>query len=104
MQKYLKQLRPNKITDLIAMNALYRPGPMKYIDSFIKRKHGQEPITYDHESLEPILSETYGIMVYQEQVMKVSQVLAGYTLGRGYPSSCNGKKSKMRWISNKNIY
>ena len=81
MQKYLKQLRPNKITDLIAMNALYRPGPMKYIDSFIKRKHGQEPITYDHESLEPILSETYGIMVYQEQVMKVSQVLAGYTLG-----------------------
>lgn len=81
MQKHLKALKPNKITDIIAMNALYRPGPLQFIDTFIKRKNGEEEIIYDHPCLEPVLNETYGIMVYQEQVMKVSQVMAGYSLG-----------------------
>lgn len=81
MQKHLKALQPNKISDIIAMNALYRPGPMKYIENFINRKHGKEKIIYDHPCLESVLDETYGIMVYQEQVMRVSQVMAGYSLG-----------------------
>ncbi len=81
MQKYLKQLKPNCLEDLIAMNALYRPGPMDYIDSYIKRKHGIEPIEYAHPMMEQLLKETYGIMVYQEQVMRVAQIIAGYSLG-----------------------
>jgi DNA polymerase-3 subunit alpha len=81
MRKYLKQLKPTTIEDLIAMNALYRPGPMDYIPSFIARKHGLEPIIYVHPLLEPILKNTYGIMVYQEQIMQCAQVVAGYTLG-----------------------
>jgi len=80
MQKYLRMLKPTCIEDLIAMNALYRPGPMENIPSFVRRKHGEEPITYPHPSLEPILSNTYGIMVYQEQIMQIAQVLAGYSL------------------------
>ena len=80
MQKYLRMLKPTCIEDLIAMNALYRPGPMENIPSFVRRKHGEEPITYLHPSLEPILSNTYGIMVYQEQIMQIAQVLAGYSL------------------------
>ena len=80
MQKYLRMLKPTCIEDLIAMNALYRPGPMERIPSFVRRKHGEEPITYLHPSLEPILSNTYGIMVYQEQIMQIAQVLAGYSL------------------------
>ncbi|HOV13142.1 MAG TPA: DNA polymerase III subunit alpha [Spirochaetota bacterium] len=80
MKKYLMKLKPTCLEDLIAMNALYRPGPMNFIDDYIKRKHG-EPVIYDHPLLEPILKETYGIMVYQEQVMKIAQVLAGYDLG-----------------------
>ncbi len=81
MQKHLKGLKPNKLSDIIAMNALYRPGPLQFIETFIKRKNGEEKIIYDHPCLEPVLNETYGIMVYQEQVMKVSQVMAGYSLG-----------------------
>ncbi len=81
MQKYLKKLKPNCIEDLIAMNALYRPGPMDYIDSYIARKHGKEKVIYAHPLLETVLKETYGIMVYQEQVMRTAQVIAGYTLG-----------------------
>ena len=81
MKKYLIKLRPNCLEDLIAMNALYRPGPMNFIDTYIKRKHLEEKVVYDHELLEPVLKETYGIMIYQEQVMKISQVLAGYDLG-----------------------
>lgn len=81
MQKYLKQLKPNCIEDLIAMNALYRPGPMDNIPTFIDRKHGRQKIVYDHPKLEPILKNTYGIMVYQEQVMQIAQAIAGYTLG-----------------------
>jgi DNA polymerase-3 subunit alpha len=81
MQKYLKDLKPTVFGDLIAMNALYRPGPLEYIPSFVKRKHGQEPITYDLDACEEYLEETYGITVYQEQVMLLSQKLAGFTKG-----------------------
>lgn len=82
MKKYLQQLKPDSINDLVAMNALYRPGPMKYIDSFIKRKHGIEKIEYPFPEMEEILRETYGITVYQEQVMLLSQKLAGFTKGQ----------------------
>ncbi|MCC8408885.1 DNA polymerase III subunit alpha [Mucilaginibacter sp. UR6-1] len=81
MQMYLRDLKPDKFEDLIAMNALYRPGPIEYIPNFIKRKHGQEPITYDLPEMEEYLSETYGITVYQEQVMLLSQKLGGFTKG-----------------------
>ena len=81
MQKYLRQLKPDKFGDLIAMNALYRPGPMEYIPTFINRKHGREPITYDLEGMKEFLAETYGITVYQEQVMLLSQHLAGFSKG-----------------------
>ena len=81
MQKNLRLLIPNNIEDLIAMNALYRPGPLQFIDTFIKRKQGTEDVEYPHEKLEPILKDTYGIMVYQEQIMQTAQILAGYSLG-----------------------
>lgn len=81
MQKYLRQLKPDKFEDLIAMNALYRPGPMEYIPAFIARKHGREPIKYDLPEMEEYLAETYGITVYQEQVMLLSQKLAGFSKG-----------------------
>lgn len=81
MQKYLRQLKPDKFEDLIAMNALYRPGPMEYIPLFINRKHGREPIKYDLAEMEEYLGETYGITVYQEQVMLLSQKLAGFSKG-----------------------
>lgn len=81
MQKYLRQLKPDKFEDLIAMNALYRPGPMEYIPQFINRKHGREPIKYDLAGMEEFLAETYGITVYQEQVMLLSQKLAGFSKG-----------------------
>lgn len=82
MQKYLRDLKPTVFEDLIAMNALYRPGPMDYIESFVKRKHGEEEIVYDIADCEEYLSETYGITVYQEQVMLLSQKLAGFTKGQ----------------------
>ena len=81
MQKHMKALKPTEFADLIAMNALYRPGPMEYIPSFIDRKHGREEITYDLPEMEEYLKETYGITVYQEQVMLLSQKLAGFTKG-----------------------
>ena len=81
MQKHLKDLKPTEFGDLIAMNALYRPGPMEYIPSFVKRKHGIEKITYDLDDCEEYLKETYGITVYQEQVMLLSQKLAGFSKG-----------------------
>jgi len=81
MQKHLKDLKPTVFDDLIAMNALYRPGPLEYIPSFIARKHGREPIIYDLPEMEDNLKETYGITVYQEQVMLLSQRLAGFTKG-----------------------
>ena len=81
MQKYLKELKPTEFADLIAMNALYRPGPMEYIPSYVKRKHGDEDIEYDLADCEEYLKETYGITVYQEQVMLLSQKLADFTKG-----------------------
>lgn len=81
MQKHLRALKPDKFEDLIAMNALYRPGPMEYIPDFIKRKHGQQEINYDLDDMEEYLAETYGITVYQEQVMLLSQKLAGFSKG-----------------------
>ena len=81
MQKYLKDLKPNFFADLIAMNALYRPGPLEYIPSFVARKHGDEEIKYDLPEMEEYLQETYGITVYQEQVMLLSQKLAGFSKG-----------------------
>ncbi|UII26541.1 DNA polymerase III subunit alpha [Fulvivirga maritima] len=81
MQKHLRALKPDKFEDLIAMNALYRPGPMEYIPNFIARKHGEEEITYDIEDMSEYLAETYGITVYQEQVMLLSQKLAGFSKG-----------------------
>ncbi|MBB6611208.1 DNA polymerase III subunit alpha [Pontibacter sp. Tf4] len=81
MRMYLKDLQPTNIEDLIAMNALYRPGPMQFIPNFINRKHGREEVEYPHELLEPILNYSYGIMVYQEQIMQTAQILAGYSLG-----------------------
>ena len=81
MQKYLKDLKPNVFADLIAMNALYRPGPLEYIPSFVTRKKGEEEIKYDLPEMEEYLKETYGITVYQEQVMLLSQKLAGFSKG-----------------------
>lgn len=82
MQKSLRSLKPNNIEDLIAMNALYRPGPLQFIETFINRKHGREDVEYPHPLLEPILKDTYGIMVYQEQIMQTAQILAGFSLGK----------------------
>ena len=81
MQKYLKDLKPTVFADLIAMNALYRPGPLEYIPSFVDRKNGNEEITYDLPAMEEYLKETYGITVYQEQVMLLSQKIAGFSKG-----------------------
>ena len=82
MREYLSKLKPDTIEDIIAMNALYRPGPMDNIPTFIARKRGEEVVAYDHPKLESILEPTYGIMVYQEQVMRIAQELAGFTLGQ----------------------
>lgn len=81
MQKYLRDLKPDKFDDLIAMNALYRPGPMAYIPNYIDRKHGREPIVFDTPEVEEYLKDTYGITVYQEQVMLLAQKLAGFSKG-----------------------
>ncbi len=82
MKRYLKQLKPSVFDDIIAMVALYRPGPMQFIDSFIKRKHGKEKISYLHPKMENALSNTYGVLVYQEQFMQISKDLAGFTGGQ----------------------
>ncbi len=95
MQKYMKELAPTAFEDLIAMNALYRPGPLEYIPNFIARKHGREPITFDLPAMEEYLQETYGITVYQEQVMLLSQKLAGFTKGEAdMLRKAMGKKKK----------
>ena len=95
MQKYLRELHPTVFEDLIAMNALYRPGPMDYIPSFIKRKNGKEPITYDIDCMEKYLKDTYGITVYQEQVMLLSRQLADFTRGESDAlRKAMGKKKK----------
>ena len=95
MQKHLRDLKPTVFEDLIAMNALYRPGPMDYIPSFIRRKHGEEPITYDIPIMEKYLKDTYGITVYQEQVMLLSRLLANFTRGESDAlRKAMGKKKK----------
>ena len=95
MQKYLRELKPTVFEDLIAMNALYRPGPMSYIPQFIRRKHGEEPITYDIPVMEQYLKDTYGITVYQEQVMLLSRLLADFTRGESDAlRKAMGKKKK----------
>ena len=82
MRKMLRDMRPDRFEDLIAAVALHRPGPMENIPQYLRRKHGDEPVSYPHPSLEPVLRETYGIPVYQEQVMQIAQLMAGYTLGQ----------------------
>ncbi|MDR2853810.1 MAG: DNA polymerase III subunit alpha, partial [Prevotellaceae bacterium] len=100
MQKYLKELQPTQFEDLIAMNALYRPGPMQYIPQFINRKHGREQITYDFPIMEKRLKDTYGITVYQEQVMLLSRDLAGFTRGQSDElRKAMGKKLKDKMAS-----
>ncbi len=81
MRDILKRFKPDQLEHLTALNALYRPGPMQMIDDFIKRRHGQTRVVYEHPALEPILKGTYGVMVYQEQVMQIASALAGFTLG-----------------------
>src|ERR1035438_3477476 len=91
----LRRARPSRLEDLTALNALFRPGPMKDIDDFIARKHGLKPVTYEFKELEPILQETYGIVVYQEQVMQIAHHLAGFTLGEAdLLRRAMGKKDK----------
>ncbi len=95
MRKYLRQLKPNRFDDLIAMNALYRPGPMDYIPEFIARKHGEKKIEYDLPQMKEILENTYGVTVYQEQVMLLSQKLAGFSRGQADNlRKAMGKKKK----------
>jgi DNA polymerase-3 subunit alpha len=95
MRDWLRKLKPTTISDLVAMNALYRPGPMEMIGDFIARKHGIEPIRYMHPTLEPILKETYGVIVYQEQVMKIASEIAGFSLAKAdLMRRAMGKKDK----------
>ncbi|HLQ04705.1 MAG TPA: DNA polymerase III subunit alpha, partial [Verrucomicrobiae bacterium] len=82
MRRHIRDLKPDRVEDVMAMVALFRPGPMDYIPTYIRRKHGQEPVTYAHPSLEPVLRSTYGVMVYQEDVMAVTQALAGFTMAQ----------------------
>lgn len=82
MKRYLKQLKPTEFNDLVAMNALYRPGPMQWIDDFIARKHGEKQISYQHEAMRPALENTYGVIVYQEQVMQISKDMCGFSGGQ----------------------
>jgi DNA polymerase-3 subunit alpha len=82
MRRHIRDLKPDRVEDVMAMVALFRPGPMDYIPSYIRRKHGQEAVTYAHPLLEPVLRSTYGVMVYQEDVMAVTQALAGFTLSQ----------------------
>ncbi len=97
MKKHLKELKPNRLEDLIAMNALYRPGPMEYIPRFIARKHGKEKIHYPLPCMKEMLEDTYGITVYQEQVMQLSQAMAGFTGGQAdsLRKAMGKKKRKM---------
>ena len=99
MQKYLRELKPDKFADLIAMNALYRPGPMAYIPQYVARKHGREEVVYDLDVMKEYLEETYGITVYQEQVMLLSQSIAGFSKGDAdVLRKAMGKKTARRWI------
>jgi len=105
MRKYIKDLKPNSISDIAAMIALYRPGPMEHIDRFIRSKYGKEKIKYPHEALKDILSETYGIIVYQDQVLKIAQAFGGYTLGEAdILRKAMGKKIKEVMVAEKDRF
>jgi DNA polymerase-3 subunit alpha len=96
MRESLKRLKPDRFEDIIAMVALYRPGPMDNIPTYINRKHGEEPVDYLHSLLEPILKETYGVIIYQEQVIQIAQAMGGYTLGQAdVLRRAMGKKDKV---------
>jgi DNA polymerase-3 subunit alpha len=105
MRDSLKRLKPDRFEDIIAMVALYRPGPMDNIPTYINRKHGEEPTDYLHPMLEPILKETYGVIIYQEQVMQIAQVLAGFSLGEAdLLRRAMGKKDKREMAKQKNRF
>jgi DNA polymerase-3 subunit alpha len=105
MRAYLKELKPTDLEDLIAMNALHRPGPMQFIPSFINRKHQREKVEFPHPLLEDILKPTYGIMVYQEQIMQVAQRMGGFTLGQAdLLRKAMGKKIKEEMEKNRAIF
>ncbi len=105
MRMYLKDLKPSNIEDLFAMNALYRPGPMDFIPSYIKRKHGQEKVEYPHEMLIPLLKDTYGIMIYQEQIMQAAQIMASYSLGAAdILRRAMGKKKPEEMAKQKSVF
>ncbi|MGD9899166.1 MAG: DNA polymerase III subunit alpha [Calditrichaceae bacterium] len=105
MQEYLRKLKPSRIEDLIAMNALYRPGPMSMIDDFIDRKYGRKKIEYLHPKLETILKETYGIIVYQEQVMRIASDLGGFSLAQAdLMRRAMGKKKKEVMAEQKKLF
>src|SRR5438876_4505051 len=95
MRRYVRELKPDRVEDVMAMVALFRPGPMDYIPTYIRRKHGEEPVTYAHPLLEPVLQSTYGVMVYQEDVMAVTQALAGFTLAEA-DVLCYAVRKKIR--------
>jgi DNA polymerase-3 subunit alpha len=98
MKDILRRYVPDRLTDLIALNALYRPGPMKMIDDYIDRKHGRKQVTYDLPELKEVLSETFGVIVYQEQVMQISNLVAGYSLGEAdILRRAMGRRSRRRW-------
>jgi len=92
MRRYIKELQPTKFADISAMIALYRPGPMQQIPTFIKAKHGVVPVSYPHPALKNILEETYGVIVYQEQVIFIARDLAGYSLGQADIFRGDGEK------------
>ena len=105
MQGMLRDAKPSRLEDLIALNALYRPGPMDLIPSFVARKNGREKVEYAHPLVESVLSETYGIMVYQEQVMQTAQILGGYTLGGAdLLRRAMGKKKPEEMAEHRNIF
>ncbi|MDD5507582.1 MAG: DNA polymerase III subunit alpha [Bacteroidales bacterium] len=105
MRAYLKELKPNNLEDLIAMNALHRPGPMQFIPSFINRKHQREKVEFPHPLLEDILQPTYGIMVYQEQIMQVAQRMGGFSLGQAdLLRKAMGKKIKEEMEKNRALF
>ena len=81
MRQALRDIRPTHFLDIVAVNALFRPGPMEFIAVYARRKHGQEPVIMPHPALEQILRETYGVIVYQEQIMRIANVMAGFTIG-----------------------
>ncbi|HET7394891.1 MAG TPA: DNA polymerase III subunit alpha [Gammaproteobacteria bacterium] len=105
MQRLLKDAKPDRFEDIIALGALYRPGPMDLIPSFVARKHGREPVKYPDARVEPILKETYGIMVYQEQVMQMAQIVGGYTLGAAdLLRRAMGKKKPEEMVKHRTIF